>query len=769
MNSPESISPRPLSSVSTWGAAPSTSGTESEFALSPALLLMAVRKHWVLMVLSLALCVAGASLYTARQTRIYEASATVQMDPQPLAPLGIQGKESGPESFWSNQEYFATQHQILTSRKIAAAVVRKLGLNRDPHFLAQAPAGKQLPPVNLPMDTAAEVLRGRLSVKPVSDSRLARIVYRDADPDRAQRVVSTVIDTYVDQNLDMTLSSATTRAEWLDTQLVKLKADLEAQEMDLHDFKKRNNLLSVSFDDQSNMLRAEIQQLNTTLTELKARREGVAARLNVLAGINPEDPALIPQSELLGNVVLAPLRAAYIEAKKELERTTALGKGENHPETQVARTNVRAARDALVTELGNIRAGVTADLDAVQRELGGVTTLYTSAKAQAMELNLNEVKYARLRRSKDNTEQVFGVVLERSTESGLSKLMPFNNVRVLDRPLRPQAPVLPRSGMNLAFGMALGLMLGLLGAVGRELLDRTVRDVEDVERTIGLPSLGSLPDVSSRSAREALYYGAYSDKKSSRRDKDKAGAAPANEDLVPELLVHVHPKSAAAEASRAVRTNLLFMSPDQPYRSLLVTSGGPAEGKTMVACSIAVAMSQAGQRVCLIDCDLRRPRVHTVFGRNLQEGVTTALLDPNRLDDAVKESTVPNLWVLPAGPMPPNPADLVHSEAFGRLLDSLKSRFDRIVVDSPPVCIVTDAVVLSTRLDATVLVLRARRTRRDAALRALRALRDVGGNVAGFVLNAVTRSSGQYSYSYYRPYGSSSAESDHEPAAAARG
>jgi succinoglycan biosynthesis transport protein ExoP len=760
MTSNDSLAPRPVTPASTWGVAPAPRPAEAEFALSPAVLMTAVRKHWVLMVLAIALCVAAASLYTARQTRIYEAFATVQMDPQPLMPLGNQpGKESGPESFWSNQEYFATQYQVLTSRKVAAAVVRKLGLNRDPQFIAEAPPSRKLASTDVAVDIAAEILRARLSVKPVSDSRLARVVYRDADPDRAQRIVAAVVDTYVDQNLDMSLSSATTRAEWLDTQLVKLKAELEAQEMDLHDFKKRNNLLSVSFDDQSNMLRAEIGQLNTTLTELKARREGVDARLKVLGGINPQDPALIPQSELLGNVVLAPLRASYIQAKKDLERLTAMGKGENHPETQAAIVGVRAAHQALLTELSNVRSGVTADLDAVQREIGGVTTLYENAKSQAMELNLNEVRYARLRRSKDNTEHVFGVVLERSTESGLSKLMPFNNVRVLDRPLRPDAPVLPRSSMNLAFGAALGLLFGLMGAVGRELFDRTVRDVEDVERETGLASLGSLPDVSSRAAREALYYGAYSNKKTKKRDKDKEGAN-ANEELVPELLVHAHPKSAAAEAARAVRTNLLFMSPDQPYRSLLVTSGGPAEGKTMVACSIAIAMSQAGQRVCLLDCDLRRPRVHTVFGRTLQEGVTTALLDPNRLDDAVKESSVPNLWVLPAGPMPPNPADLVHSDAFGRLLETLKSRFDRIVVDSPPVCIVTDAVVLSTRLDATVLVVRARRTRREAARRALRALRDVGGNLAGFVLNAVTRSSEQYQYSYYQPYARTSSESD---------
>jgi capsular exopolysaccharide synthesis family protein len=720
--------------------------------LSPALLLLAIRKNWALVVVAVVLCLAGASVYTSRQTRIFEASATVQMDPQPLMPLGNQsGKETGPESYWSNQEYFATQHQILTSRKVAAAVVRRLGLHRDRQFIEMAPPEKKLGPIELAPDLAAEILRGRLNVKPISDSRLARVTYRDSDPVRAQRIVGAVVDVYVDQNLDMTLTSATTRAEWLDTQLLKLKTDLESQEMDLHDFKKRNNLLSVSFDDQSNMLRAEIQQLNSTLTGLKARRENVAARLAVLKQINPEDPAMIPQGELLENAALAPLRADYITAKRELERLRAIGKGENHPEMQVALGTVRSSREALLTELENIRKGVAADLDAVHGELTGVTTLYQTAKAQAMELNLNEVRYARLRRSKDNTEHVFGQVLELSTESGMSKLMPFNNVRVLDRPLLPAGPVLPRSGMNLVFGGVFGLLLGLFGAIGRELLDRSVRDIEDVERETGLASLGSLPDVSSRGAREALYYGSYGAKKPGKREHDK-GKSEAGESTVPELLVHAHPKSAAAEAARSVRTNLLFTSPDSPYKTLLVTSGGPADGKTMVACSIAIAMSQAGQRVCLFDCDLRRPRVHSIFGRTLESGVTTLLLDPSRIDEVATETVVPNLWVIPSGPTPPNPADLVHSDAFGRLLETLKGRFDRIVIDSPPVCIVTDAVVLSTRLDATVLVVRAGETRRETARQAVRALRDVGGNIAGFVLNAVSRSGQPYQYSYYHPY-----------------
>jgi polysaccharide biosynthesis transport protein len=735
---------------------PTAPERQAEPGFSPLTILLAVRKNWYLVLLAVAVFLTGASLHTSRLTRIYEAFATVQLDPQPLMPLGQQpGREAGPEAFWSNQEYFATQHQIIASRKVAGEVVRRLGLTRDPAFVANAPAGAKLAPVNVTLETASEILRSRLSVKQVADSRLTRVTYRDANPARAQSVVAALVDAYVDQNLDRTLDSATQRADWLDTQLGKLKTDLESQEMDLHDFKKKNNLLSVSFDDQSNMLRAQIQQLNTALTDLKARQERVAARLTVLQSIAPEEPAAIPQSELLSDGLLGSLRASYIQAKEQLERLTKVGKGENHPEVQAATIAVRSTRDALREQLGNIRNGVGADLEAVKRELAGVNRLYETAKSQAMDLNLNEVRYARLRRSKDNTERVFGTVLERSTESGMSKLMPFNNVRVLDRPLLPTGPVLPRTGLNLGLGAALGLLVGLVFAVGRELLDRTVRDVADVERELGIAAIGSLPDVSLRSARGAHYYGPYG-RREGKKGRSKPKEQPNDELHVPELLVHSHPKSAAAEAARAVRTNLLLMSPDKPYKTLLVTSAGPAEGKTMVAASIAIAMSQTGQRVCLVDCDLRRPRVHTIFGQSQDLGVTVAMLEPDRLDEAISQTVVPGLSILPAGPTPPNPADLMHSEALGRLLESLRERFDRIVIDSPPACLVTDSVVLSSRVDATILVVRARATKREAAQRALRALSDVGGNLPGFVLNAVVPSGESYAYSYYRSYASRS-------------
>jgi polysaccharide biosynthesis transport protein len=729
---------------------PQASATE-ESPLNPSAVLRAARKHWLLMGLILCLGIGLAYAYTSSQTPIYEASGTVQFDPQPLRPLGAQvAPVNQQESYWTNTEYFATQRQILTSRLVATAVVRKLGLHRDAAFLGLPPGSRAA----VTEEQAAEALRGRVTVVPVQESRLALVALRDANPAQAQRILSVLLETYVEQNLDTTLASANTTADWLDTQLGKLKNDLESQEMELHDFKKSNNLLSVSFDDQSNMLRAQILQLNATLTELKAKRETVAARLSVLQHINIDDPADIPDSAMFATT-LVPLRANYTIARTELGRLAAMGKGDSYPEVVAKRAEVDAARTALLRELENVRHGVAMDLDAAQRELNGVSGLYETAKKQALDLNINELKYTRLRRSKDSTERVFGMVLERSADTGLSKVMPFNNVRVVDRPLRPGRPVYPKPVQNMAFGAALGLLLGLFAAVGREALDRTARSAEQVEQDLGIPSLGSLPDTAGRTSKRGLYSAYYGREDQSKREKPPAAEGEPNGRH--ELLVHTHPKSAVAEAARAIRTNVLFLSPDRAFRTLLVTSAGPSEGKTTVATSLAIAMAQTGRKVCLVDCDLRRPRIHSLFGCDPSLGVTTTLLDPARLDEAITQSEVPTLSVLPAGPIPPNPADLVQSDAFGRLLNDLKDRFDHVVIDSPPICVVTDAAVASTRVDAAILVVRALRSRRDSVRRALRALRDVGAHCPGFVLNAAAEGGTRYDYGYYRYGGSSDA------------
>jgi len=286
----------------------------------------------------------------------------------------------------------------------------------------------------------------------------------------------------------------------------------------------------------------------------------------------------------------------------------------------------------------------------------------------------------------------------------------------------------------LAVGALVGLVLGILAAVVRALLDRTVKTPADVEQELGLPFLGLMPVIAGTLGKS--------------RGRRRPLAATAHHHS-PDLVVHQSSRSGAAEAARAMRTNLMFMAPDRPYKTLLVTSAGPAEGKTTIACCIATAMAQAGQKVLLIDCDLRRPRLHRVFGRELGEGLTSILLDDSLTDSVLMPTEVPNLDVLTAGPLPPNPAEILQSDRFKAVLANLSKRYDRVLLDSAPAAAVTDPAVLSRVVDGVVLVVRSFRTTKDLARHGIRSLQGVGGHIAGVVLNAVDLDRHEYKYYHY--------------------
>jgi len=699
----------------------------------------------------------GVAFYTLGQTKIYEAEATLLFDPQPPRPLGTQVQavvDVGGE-YWNNKEYYKTQLWIIQSQRVAVQVVKELGLHKSRAFVDNLPANQNGPRRELVPEDAAKVLRGRLSVESLRDSRLAVVRYRDAYPARAQRVLAALVDTYARNNLDDAQDAMNSAADWLGSQTSSLKGQLESNEMALHDYKKDKNILSVSMDDQSNMLRGEMQQLSTALTTVETRLQEIAARRAEILKINPADPSSVPSTTLLNAPLLQQLRGQYLAATSEHAVLLASGKGESHPLVASAQAKMDAAGSALMTEVRGVQETVEHEYAVASQEAKGLRGLLASAKQRALDLNLLEIEFNRLRRSKDNTEKLYAVVTERSKENDLTRMLRINNIRVADRPQVPKRPVSPNVPLNIGSGIAVGLVLGFVAALGREQLDRSIKTPEDVERVLGLPFLGLLPSVAGGLGGSAYGYG----KRRTRR-------RPASDDGggTPELVVHQQPTSGVAEASRALRTNILFMSPDKPFRTLLVTSAAPAEGKTTVACCIAIAMAQAGRRVALLDCDMRRPRVHRVFNLTNDVGVTTALINEDSVLDIIRPTSVPNLSVITTGPIPPNPAEILHSDTFGRLLKALSDQFDHVVVDSPPVAPVTDAAILSTRVDATILVLRAFQTSKELARRAVRSLRDVGNHRVGTVLNAVDfdrREYGYYQYYYYRREGYSA-----EPAAA---
>jgi polysaccharide biosynthesis transport protein len=704
-----------------------------------------VSKHWTTALTTLLAVALSVTFYTLGQKKIYQSAATVQFDPNPPRPLG-RGFDSvvdmGAGSYWNNREYYETQYKVMQSTRVVLLVVTKLNLQSDGYFLKNLPPDATPPaPMSVSPEEAADLLRERLSVEPVKESRLAIVRYNDADPARAQRILSTLMDVYVEQNLDDALASTNSAVEWLRTQLDRLKNDLESSETSLHEFKLSKNILDVDFEDQTNMLREEMKQINDALTSVRTKREEFAARSQELSKLDPSKPLELPASELIESPLLRTLRERHEECVRERDALIGSGKGENHPDVRAATERVAANQSALIAEIKNVQGAVNRDLAIVRRQEAGLAALLDNAKKQAFELNSLNIEYDRLRRTKENTEKLYQLVLERTTESDLQRMMRVNNIRVVDRPSAPRKAIRPRVAVNIALGVLAGLLLGIGAAMGRAMLDRTVKTPDDVERELGLPFLGLLPEFDER------------DKKNAKRHRPRHRGKVAAQPVRRELIVHDQPTSGIAEASRAIRTNLLFMSPDQPYKVLLISSAGPAEGKTTVCCCIAVAMAQAGQKVVLIDGDLRKPRLHQIFKKGPDIGVTSALLDDSVIDDEEALKTdVPNLYVIPAGHIPPNPAELLHSARFHALLQKLKGRFDRVLIDSPPIVAVTDAAVLSTLADGTVLVVRAFSTNNDLARHSVRSMLDVGAKTVGVVLNAVDLNRQEYGYYHYYAY-----------------
>jgi polysaccharide biosynthesis transport protein len=701
----------------------------------PAQLANALRRSWWLVLGLSALAAAAAGFYSVGQTKIYLATVIVQIDPTAPRPLGpdVQGvADLGAGLYWDTQQYYQTQYEVLRSRHLAERTVRRLGLERDAGFIRNSSPNVSLPPLTEPdVESAIDALRGRMTVTPIKESRLVSITLQDADPARAARVLRAVAETYIDDNVDGSLESTESASRWLNVQLEKLKAELTDREQALHDYKRNKEILSVSMDDQNEFLRVELGHLSQALTNVQTERESLASRYEELSAIDLTSTNRLPSRELLESNLLNQLRSSYVDAERQRQSLTSKGYGANHPDVLAQLANVELSKNALLDEIRNIKEALGAALAAKKQEEQGLRSLYDRAKARALDLNGLTLEYRRLERAKNNTEKLYSLVLERTKESDLTRFMRFNNIRVVDQAITSPSPIRPRVPLNTAIGAVLGFGLGMLGAFGRTLLDRTFRTVQDLEATLQLPVLAVLPRMlkSSRSLKN-------------RRDKAERA----------ELLVHEKPTSSTAEAARALRTNLMFTAPDKPQRRLLITSGGPLEGKTTVACWIATALAQTGQRVLLVDCDLRRPRVHRVFDRVNDSGVTTLLLDSSDFEKLDLSSTVPNLDVLTSGPPAPNPAELLQSERFAQLLTKLEQRYDRIVIDSPPVAAVTDATILSTLVDSTLLIVRAHATSRELAAQVARVLRDISPNMVGVVFNAIPLQAGKYGGYHYQQY-----------------
>lgn len=723
---------------------PNATSKEEGGTLSVQAVIAGIRKHWTIVVAIVLVASGVALLWSKSRPRIYQASSMLEFDPNPVRPIGNQQDPTTGWMFYlDSQEMYQTQYTIVTSSSVLAKVVEEQGLQANPRFNGHAPLGSKLA-----LENAVSTLSRMITVEPVKNSRLFYIRVEDTDPKVATELGHAVAHAYVDHNLDKGVSSSSDAALWLGGQVDHYGQELETSENALHDFKERNELPSSSVEEVSKMIRLEMQTYDDALTHTRTKRKELEAREAELTKVTIDNVDVLPASELLNSTFLQSLRAQYILAAKDRQELLASGKGENHPLVKAADERISAAKRALVDEVHNIKGAVERDLDVIKRQEGGDASLYEQARKNAVDLNLKELEYHRLDRQRAENEKMYNMLLEHQKEADLARRMKVNNVLIVDEPTEPRSPIRPNTMINLGVGSLIGLILGIGLAFMREQLDTSMKTPDDVENRLNLTFLGLLPSLDDGSPG----YGPSGNKRRRRRVQPMAEAGE------PGLYVHRNPLSGVAEAARTLRTNLHFMSPDKPHRVMLVTSSAPAEGKTTVACSVAIAMAQSGQRVCIVDCDLRRPRLHRIFGRAGDTGVTSVLIGDASIGDVAKPATtgpggqtIPNLWCIPAGSPPPNPADLLQSERFKKFLAELPEHFDRVVIDSAPLAAVTDSAIISTLADTTLFVIRAFKTSHHLARQGLRALRDVDARVAGAVLNAVDLTRTSYSY-YYQQY-----------------
>ncbi len=700
---------------------------------------------WV--ILSVATLIAIAvTFWTLRQRKIYEADTTIQYDPNPPRPLGseVEDVADGASSYWSSREFFETQNRILASRAIAERVVTRLGLAADPDFL-RVPEKNQASFEPVAVEVAAGALQGRIRIEPVESTRLVQIIARDTSPERAQLIANAVADVYIEKTLEDRLGSTVTALEWLGQQLDSLRDELNRSELALHEFKQEHNVLSVSMEDRQNLVASDIQSFNEALTQTRTKRIELAARVARVRAANQNDPMTVDPSIFASDTTINSLRQQIREKTAERE-ALALRYGANWPSMNALVTEIETLKSQLRVEIESIINGAEGDLREVRQIEAGIRGALDTAQNAGLDLNLREIEYQRLNRERENKAKLYALVLQRTTETDLTRMLRTTHVRVVDRALRPTSPVSPRMVTNVAGGALAGLLFGLLAAFALSQLDRRLKGVDDVEGA-GVTVLGIMPSISEGSP--GVEDGNY---KRRRKKKD------AGEDLVPnvldnrDLIVHTHPMSAAAECCRTIRTNLMFMGASEPLRTLVVTSSNPREGKTTVATSLAITLAHSGKSVLLIDTDLRRPRVHRAFDKTtVKRGTSSVLVGACELEDAVIPTPVDGLFICPCGPVPPNPSELLHGAGFRRLKDAAEAQYDMVVFDSPPLA-VTDAAVLAPQLDGVLIVVEAQRTTRDALRSALRQLNDVSANIVGAVVNGIDLTRRGYGGEYYQYY-----------------
>jgi succinoglycan biosynthesis transport protein ExoP len=679
-----------------------------------------VKRRWTILAV-LVTVVSLAALKTFTATPIYQATVQLLIERHPPRVLETQTQ---PSYDYYGEEFYQTQYKLLESRALAKKVADKLKLKSRPPYskmFADLPADVDQTTNQRLEESLVDAVAGGIEVEPVRTSRLVNVSYSSPDPKFAAEVANTLGQAFIEQSLDLRFAASQEAAQWLKRKLAEARKKLEESEAKINQYKRQHNIVAV--EDKESITAQKLEQLNRELVTAQTKRMEVETRFR-------EVNAGHPIAQVLENPLIQTLKAE--EAKLITEHSELSKKfGEGHPRMIQLNQELAATRGKINAEIGVVKQTIKNEYNMAKSQEENLKKALEQQKNVTQDQSDVGIQYRVLLRDVETNRALYENMLKSLKTTTATENVPATNIRIVYPALVPEVPVSPRKTRTLTLATALGLFFGIGLALLLETLDTTIKTPEEVEKWLEIPNLALIPHIDTE----------------------------AHPGEAPELVVFHGHQPLASEAYRVLRTSILFSSPGQTPRLLLVTSTLPMEGKTLTTANLATAMAQAEGDVLLIDADLRRPTLHQLLGVPREPGLSNFLV--GKTDELpVVATLVPHLFLIPAGAIPPNPSELLGSERMQELLNRAQERFALTILDSPPLVSVTDAAILSTQVAGVLLVIKAEHVPQKAARDAKNHLVELHAHLLGTVLNDVPLQKESYYYRHYRYYSSYYADMD---------
>jgi polysaccharide biosynthesis transport protein len=705
------------------------------------------KRRWIAIPGFLLVFLSGA-LDSVRTVPIYQATAQLMIEKSARRATSINTVLQERDA-WYDDGFLPTQHKILQSRALSARVVEARELRFRPEAVPKPPKysfsvgslisaarsgigrlmssneTREAPPPATPEAQAAILqsakvseFQGGLTISPIRASSLVEIKYRSPDAEYAAWAANEVANQYKVYTLESRLNASKEANSWLSDQLKEQRAKVDASEHQLQEYKETNNASAV--DDKQNIVLQKLTALQQQVVDARFELVGKEAAYQQFQALQRDNKPIDSLPAIVGNEAIQTLKTSLATLRDEHAKIT-VQFGEKMPQVIASNARIKQAETELQTAMQNVVTSVESDYRAAAARVQALESSLNQQKNEAMGLDRKMMAYSQLEMDAKSERQLYEKLLEQFNEGGVSGEFKGSNIQIVDPAETPQFPILPQVQRDLMMSAFGGFALAVVLAFGFEYFDSRIKSPDEIKAHLDVPFLGMIPAVAA---------------------KDANGEAPLLQDTVP---------AAFAESMRAVRTAVLFSSAEEGTRSLVVTSTGPHEGKTLVSSSLAITLAQAGQRTLVIDADMRRPRMHEALGRPQEPGLSNVLVGDTKLADAARPTSIQNLSFLAAGHIPPNPAELLGSKKYEELLVELRKRYDWIIIDAPPVMPVTDAALVAHSAGGVLFVVGSEMTPRSNAASAIEQLRGANARFVGVVLNRVNIKRHSYYYSpYYR-------------------